>query len=136
MRQPTYYDSPPTIQYFTHRLSASASSRVHLRQPLPGRPPLGDSRELLRDRAPPVIKAHRLVLLPIGAVAVQDVRDVLRAQRVVPHGDDRGHERVLGGPPSADQRIREDNALEVIDGQEAAGDVQVEIATVLADFGD
>src|SRR5690606_9219792 len=55
--------------------------------------------------------------------------------RMVLHRDDGGHEGCLGGAPAGDERVGEDDAFELVDGEEASGDVRAELAAVLTDLG-
>jgi hypothetical protein len=97
--------------------------------------PLDEFGELLRDGAPPIVKAHFFVHVSISVALVHYVGDVVGAHRMVLQRNDCCHEGLFGRPPSTDQGICEDDPFEVVDGEKAASQMRHEIAAVFADLG-
>ena len=73
--------------------------------------------------------------VPVGVALMHDMGGVLGALRMVVQPDDRRHERLLGRPPSAGQRIGEDDPLALVDGEEAGIQMRLESAAALAHQG-
>lgn len=89
--------------------------------------------QLPRHGAPTVVEPKAFMLVAVGDVAVHRRGRVFGAAGVVLHDDGR-EERRLGWAPIDDERVREDYALECVDGEKAARDVRAEFAAVLADL--
>src|ERR1700674_5857898 len=75
-------------------------------------------RELLRDSAPPLVKAQFFMHGSIGVVLVHHISDVVGAQRMIPRRYDRGDEGLFGWSPTTDQSSCEDDPFRFLDGEE------------------
>jgi hypothetical protein len=59
----------------------------------------------------------------IGVALVHHMGDIFRARRMVSQSDGCGHERLFRWSPSTNQRVGEDDPLEVVDGEKAGPDI-------------
>jgi hypothetical protein len=65
------------------------------------------------------MKAEFFVFVPVRAVLVHDISFILGAVRMIRQCDDCREERLLRRPPSAGQRIAEDDPFSLDDVEEA-----------------